>query len=487
MIETINTILRPLEKILNKYRTYFSITIIILSFLGLYHTRTLTWEKESGEQALNVLWIILWLPIFARVFQIDLAKSLMWLRKELGILMGALAFIHSGIYLVPYFSQLSTKWFWIMNGTLSYMAFWFFALILTIPLVLTSNNWSMRILWKRWKTLHRTVYLIVIFTVIHVVLLKSYKHFEIVPVITLCLYFLFKILEWKGISFGTKKTISVVKCQKWICVPCWYIYDPVVGDEDSGIKPGTEFVDIPDDWTCPLCGVKKSDFVPYNEDENEATSIAIVQWVKMMNPTTIELEIETEEEHRSEPWQFMSFLWQDEAWQFPRSYSIARQEGKRFTFLIKLTKWWRWAECIKKLEAWDVIRIRCIAGQFILKNTTDEKIFIATGTGLAPIYRMILAMNTLLPNVKKSLYFTVSTKEDLFYVENLRWIENLDLHIHVSREEVEGFTFWRVDVDAIESSNNAEWYLCGNPAMVKEAREKLMKKWQKTVLSEEFS
>jgi rubredoxin len=50
--------------------------------------------------------------------------------------------------------------------------------------------------------------------------------------------------------------------QKWICVPCGYTYDPETGDPDGGIEPGTAFEDIPDDWSCPVCGVDKSSFEP---------------------------------------------------------------------------------------------------------------------------------------------------------------------------------------------------------------------------------
>lgn len=50
--------------------------------------------------------------------------------------------------------------------------------------------------------------------------------------------------------------------KKYVCQVCGYVYDPEVGDPDSGIAPGTAFEDIPDDWTCPLCGVSKSDFAP---------------------------------------------------------------------------------------------------------------------------------------------------------------------------------------------------------------------------------
>ena len=48
--------------------------------------------------------------------------------------------------------------------------------------------------------------------------------------------------------------------KKYVCDVCGYVYDPVVGDPDSGIAAGTAFEDIPDDWVCPTCGVTKEDF-----------------------------------------------------------------------------------------------------------------------------------------------------------------------------------------------------------------------------------
>jgi rubredoxin len=48
--------------------------------------------------------------------------------------------------------------------------------------------------------------------------------------------------------------------KKYKCMVCGYVYDPVEGDLDAGIFPGTAFEDIPDDWVCPVCGVTKSDF-----------------------------------------------------------------------------------------------------------------------------------------------------------------------------------------------------------------------------------
>lgn len=41
---------------------------------------------------------------------------------------------------------------------------------------------------------------------------------------------------------------------KYICQVCEYVYD----EEAEGVP----FADLPDDWTCPLCGVPKSEFAP---------------------------------------------------------------------------------------------------------------------------------------------------------------------------------------------------------------------------------
>lgn len=48
--------------------------------------------------------------------------------------------------------------------------------------------------------------------------------------------------------------------KKYECTVCHWVYDPEVGDPDNGIAPGTPFEQIPEDWTCPLCGVSKEDF-----------------------------------------------------------------------------------------------------------------------------------------------------------------------------------------------------------------------------------
>jgi rubredoxin len=47
---------------------------------------------------------------------------------------------------------------------------------------------------------------------------------------------------------------------RWKCVVCGYIYDPELGDPDGGVAPGTAFENLPDEWTCPVCGATKDMF-----------------------------------------------------------------------------------------------------------------------------------------------------------------------------------------------------------------------------------
>ena len=48
--------------------------------------------------------------------------------------------------------------------------------------------------------------------------------------------------------------------KKYQCIVCGWIYDEAEGWPQDGIKAGTKWEDIPDDWTCPDCGVSKADF-----------------------------------------------------------------------------------------------------------------------------------------------------------------------------------------------------------------------------------
>ncbi len=44
---------------------------------------------------------------------------------------------------------------------------------------------------------------------------------------------------------------------KFMCVVCGYVYNPEMGEPETGIEPGTAFQDLPKNWVCPVCAVGK--------------------------------------------------------------------------------------------------------------------------------------------------------------------------------------------------------------------------------------
>ncbi len=54
---------------------------------------------------------------------------------------------------------------------------------------------------------------------------------------------------------------------KYRCAVCGWEYDEATGFPNEGIKPGTKWEDIPEDFTCPManCEVPKKFFKPVEE------------------------------------------------------------------------------------------------------------------------------------------------------------------------------------------------------------------------------
>ncbi len=48
--------------------------------------------------------------------------------------------------------------------------------------------------------------------------------------------------------------------EKWQCLICGNVFDEELGDAESAVPAGTLFSELPDDWSCPLCGAPKEQF-----------------------------------------------------------------------------------------------------------------------------------------------------------------------------------------------------------------------------------
>lgn len=194
----------PLARLIIKYKQPLSFCLLLAAFASLPIIFYPKLGKFAGELSWKILIAILVLSPVARITQLAILKNLMPFRKEAGILMGFLALEH-GIAFVSKsglpFSSLFYFVGWFEKGRPS-LAFGSLALMLVIPLLLTSNRFAMKILGINWKHIHRLAYLILIFSALHVALIK-YDFFKAGAVIIG--YATLKILDMRDFRLDWKK------------------------------------------------------------------------------------------------------------------------------------------------------------------------------------------------------------------------------------------------------------------------------------------
>jgi rubredoxin len=59
---------------------------------------------------------------------------------------------------------------------------------------------------------------------------------------------------------ANEQTLTEQAPASYECTSCGYVYEPSKGDNNRNIPPGTPFEELPNDWRCPVCGVRTSQF-----------------------------------------------------------------------------------------------------------------------------------------------------------------------------------------------------------------------------------
>ena len=167
-----------------------------------------------------------------------------------------------------------------------------------------------------------------------------------------------------------------------------------------------------------------------------------------------------------------------------RSYSLANtfEENANLVFFIKkyeggaMSNYW-----FNQAKLSDLLRVEGPLGTFFLRETTKKNIvFLATGTGIAPI-------KAILENIDRNqekfsdktfwLFFGARYKEDLFWKPNTKNI-NLVFVPVISRksENWEGFTGYIQDavLEQEVDLTDAQVYACGSNLMIESAKSKLI-------------
>ncbi|SEQ76281.1 protein-methionine-sulfoxide reductase heme-binding subunit MsrQ [Thalassovita taeanensis] len=134
-------------------------------------------EHELGLLALQLLVAGLCITPLRRVAGVNLLKF----RRAIGLLAFFYVVLHLLVWMVLDLQLLSRVWADILKRP--YITVGMAALVLMLPLAITSNNWSVRRLGRRWRQLHKLTYVVVILGGVHFVMLR--KGIQIEPLLYL--------------------------------------------------------------------------------------------------------------------------------------------------------------------------------------------------------------------------------------------------------------------------------------------------------------
>lgn len=147
-------------------------TLLLCAHISLLGIFVPEWQREYGNFAGNLLIIILFLSPLSKMTRMPLLLQLMGFRRELGILMGYAALVHGLGYMIA--AQTLVLPVLPKEPTFAdvFLFFGSTGFFLIIPLLITSNVFSLKILGKYWKRLHFLAYPAFVIIVSHRLLAK---------------------------------------------------------------------------------------------------------------------------------------------------------------------------------------------------------------------------------------------------------------------------------------------------------------------------
>lgn len=195
----------------------------------------------------------------------------------------------------------------------------------------------------------------------------------------------------------------------------------------------------------------------------------------------IELSLLNPSEISFKPGQFISFEVAKKGFPLPavRPYSIASPPGRqdRLTLVLNLVPGGPGSTYLFSLCEGDRTIFKGLAGSFYLKDdAAKDLLFVATGTGIAPVRSMIMAQLERGTSQTVTLFWGLRSQRDLYYQDEFaalaRQFPQFSFITTLSQPE-EGWPgpSGRVTAlvrDRITSVRNLAVYLCGNSGMIQE-------------------
>ncbi len=141
----------------------FFASLITFAFLSFFHQVNLL-----GQAALILLTLIMLIRPLAKVFPtVSIFKTLLVLRRQIGQASAFAVFGHVYAQVFPDYGLISVLNFDLSSGPGSFTFWGFWGLVTIIPLLLTSNDFSVRFLGQNWKRIQWLVHPLYLFVMLH--------------------------------------------------------------------------------------------------------------------------------------------------------------------------------------------------------------------------------------------------------------------------------------------------------------------------------
>jgi len=153
---------------------FYLLGLTVMGGLGADPAKELV--HSTGEYA---LWLLMLVMLASPVQFILRRRQLSLIRRALGVACFAYVFLHVLLYIATY-----------LEGSLQaliedlikrpYIFAGAFAFILGLAMALTSNDYSVRRLGIKWKSLHKSVYLMVVAVCVHIIWQVKFDYGEVI-------------------------------------------------------------------------------------------------------------------------------------------------------------------------------------------------------------------------------------------------------------------------------------------------------------------
>ena len=134
------------------------------------------------------------------------------------------------------------------------------------------------------------------------------------------------------------------------------------------------------------------------------------------------------------------------------------------------------------------------AGSFTLRNNARDVLFVATGTGIAPIRSMLWALVDEASTRRITLLWGLRSERDLYYQDELATLQSRLPRFASTITLSQPAGSWRGTIgrvvplvtNAVTDVTNLEVYLCGNGAMIRDVRDIIRTKGLCPIYTEQY-